>query len=158
MSARDSFALDALYKGIGARVLLVGFNELEADVFRCRLQMLSASTPILRVDSATLSGALLLLDVFRHHVVFIRLCERHTRGDCAAMDAFLAQLVKLRTVTVIPIAKERITVDYFRHHLCHVSPAYLGLPFQQEDILHILDSYGFSRSVIQSNKAPSVHF
>lgn len=158
MSARDSFAINALFKGIGARVLLAGFNELEADVLRSRLQMVAALTPVARVDSSALPGAFAALKAFRHHLVFIRLCERHLCGDGAAMDAFLAQMAEFRTVAVIPVASKRIAVDFFRHHLGAVSPVYLGAHFAQDDLLHILDTYGFSRSIARSSKVASVHF
>jgi hypothetical protein len=157
MSARDSFAIHALFKGIGARVLLAGFNELEVDVLRNRLQMAAALTPVARVDSTTLPGALSAVEAFKHHLVFIRLGERHLHVDCAAMDDFLAQMAELQAVTVVPVGSRRAAVDFFRHHLCSVSPLYLGAHFGQDDLLHILDTYGFSRSITRSRKVSSVH-
>lgn len=157
MSARDSFAIHTLFKGIGARILLAGFNELEVDVLRGRLQMAAALTPVARVDSTTLAGALSAVDAFRHHLVFIRLGERHMHADCGPMDDFLAQMAELQTVTVIPVGSRRTAVDFFRHHLRSVSPLYLGAHFGQDDLLHILDTYGFSRSIARSRKISSVH-
>jgi hypothetical protein len=158
MSASDSFAFNALHKGIGARVLLVEFDEPDADAFRQRLQMLAASTPISRVDCAPLWNALLPLEAVRHHIVFIRLHERHMGGDCAAMEAFLARLVTRRSAVVIPVAGKRVTVDYFRHRLCHVSPVHLGLAIRQKDLLNIFDAYASPRSVMQSDSLDDVHF
>ena len=157
MSARDSFAIHALFKGIGARVLLAGFNELEVDVLRGRLQMAAALTPLARVDNTTLAGALPAVQAFKHHLVFIRLGERHLQADRAGMDDFLAQMAELQTAAVIPVGSRRAAVDLFRHHLCSVSPLYLGAHFGQDDLLHILDTYGFSRPTARSRKVSSVH-
>jgi hypothetical protein len=157
MSARDSFAIHALFKGIGARVLLAGFNELEVDVLRNRLQMAAPLTPVERVDSTTLPGALPAIEAFRHHLVFIRLCQRHMHGDCAAMDDFLAQMAEIQTVAVIPVASKRAAVDFFRHHLSSISPLYLGAHFAQDDLLHILDVYGFSRSSLRPRRVSGIH-
>ncbi|WP_411883863.1 hypothetical protein [Polaromonas sp. YR568] len=157
MSARDSFAIHALFKGIGARVLLAGFNELEVDVLRSRLQMAAPLTPVARVDSTTLPGAPSAIEAFRHHLVFIRLCDRHMHADFAAMDDFLAQMAELQTAAVIPVASRRAAVDFFRHHLSSISPLYLGAHFAQDDLLHILDTYGFSRSTARSRRISSVH-
>lgn len=157
MSARDSFALHALFKGIGARVLLAGFNEMEVDVLRSRLQMVAAATPVARVDHTTLPGSLAAIRAFRHHLVFIRLCERHMRDDCAAMDDFLVQMVSLQSVTVVPVASKRVVVDFFRHHLSSISPLYLGANFGQDDLLNVLDTYGFSRSIARTGRRSSVH-
>ncbi|WP_411877500.1 hypothetical protein [Polaromonas sp. YR568] len=157
MSARDSFAIHALFKGIGARVLLAGFNELEVDVLRSRLQMAAALTPVARVDNTTLPGALPAVEAFRHHLVFIRLGERHMHADYAAMDDFLAQMAELQAVAVIPVGSRRVAVDFFRHHLCSVSPLYLGAHFGQDDLLNILDTYGFSRSTARPRRLSSVH-
>lgn len=157
MSARDSFAIHALFKGIGARVLLAGFNELEIDVLRSRLQMAAPLTPVARVDSTTLPGAFSAIEAFKHHLVFIRLCERHMHADFAAMDDFLAQMAELQTVAVIPVASRRAAVDLFRHHLSPISPLYLGAHFSQDDLLYILDAYGFSRPAARSRRMSSVH-
>lgn len=157
MSARDSFAIHALFRGIGARVLLAGFNEMEVDVLRSRLQMAAAATPVARVDNTTLPGAPAAIKAFRHHLVFIRLCERHMHADSAAMDDFLAKMVNLQEVTVVPVASKRVAVDFFRHHLSSTSPLYLGANFGQDDLLHVLDTYGFSRSITRSGRKSSVH-
>jgi hypothetical protein len=158
MSARDSFAFNALCKGIGARVLLVEFDDADADAFRQRLQMLAASTPISRVDSAPLWNALLPLEAVGHHIVFIRLHERHMGSDYAAMEAFLARLLIRRSAVVIPVTGKRITVDYLRHCLRHVSPIYLDLAIRQKDLLNIFDAYASPRSVMQSDSLEDLHF
>lgn len=148
MSARDSFEFNTSYQGVGVRVLLVEFHQLAVEDFRSRLEMLSASRLITRLDNTPLTGAPWMLETFRHCLVFVRLREQHMHGDrSAAMEAFLAQLAASRAVTVIPIVSQRTVIEHFHRHLCSVSPMYLGTSFVQEDLLHILGAYVFPRPV-----------
>lgn len=148
MSARDSFEFNTLRKGMGVRVLLVEFHELAVEDFQSRLQMLSASRLITRIDATPLTGAPWMFETFRHCVVFVRLREQHMRGDRSpAMKAFLTQLAASRAVTVIPVTCRRAVIDHFHGHLCGVSPMYLGTSFVQEDLLHILGACVFSKPV-----------
>ncbi|SDN43364.1 hypothetical protein SAMN05720382_10558 [Polaromonas sp. JS666] len=146
MSARDSFEFNTLHKGIGVRVLLVEFHELAVEDFHSRLQMLSASRLITRIDATPLTGAPWMFETFRHCVVFVRLREQHMSGNrSTAMEAFLAQLAASRAVTVIPITCQRAVIGHFHSQLSRVSPMYLGTSFMQEDLLHILGACAFSR-------------
>jgi len=145
MSAAESFEFNTLHKGIGVRVLLVEFHELAVEDFHSRLQMLSASRLITRIDATPLTGAPWTFETFRHGVVFLRLRERHMRDDLSpVVEAFLAQLAAFRAVTVIPITCRRALIDHFHLPLSRVSPMYLDTSFVQDDLLHILGACAFS--------------
>lgn len=154
MSARDSFEFSALRKG-GIGVLLVDFHKLAVEDFHSRLEMLSDSKLITRVDSTPLMGARWLLETFRHRLVFVRLNERHTHGERGkAMEAFLAQLAAFPATLVIPVVNQRAVLDHFRPHLSRVSPMYLGTSFLQEDLMHILGACAFPRTVVRREAPP----
>jgi len=148
MSARDAFEFRSVQQGIGINVLLVDFQELDVEDFHSRLKMLSGSGLITRLDSSPLMGAPWMIETFRHRLVFVRLREQHLcgiRGE--AMESFLAQLAASADVTVIPVVSRRCLLDHFRRHLSQISPMYLGTSFLQADLLHILGSYAFTRTV-----------
>jgi len=149
MSARDAFEFSTLHRGIGVSVLLVDFHPLAVEDFHSRLEMLSDSRLITRVDNTPLMGARWMLETFRHRLVFVRLRERHMCGIRAeAMEAFLAQLAVSPAVTVIPVVSQRAVIDHFRYHLGAASPMYLSASFAQEDLLNILGAYAFSKPVL----------
>jgi hypothetical protein len=157
MSARDSFEFNALPKAMGVGVLLVDFHDLAVGDFHSRVQMLKNAGLVARVDSTPLAGASWTLETFRPRVVFVRLREGHMYGErSAAMDAFLGHAAALRGLTVIPVVSQRSIIDHFRHHLSRISPMYLDTAFAQEDLLNILGSCGFSRSLVRP-RSPRAH-